>query len=372
MPSEGPALSATEIQAVERWIAGGGFIPDKQRNQSLASIAASRQVSAPPHYPKPLPVHAICFHPNGKEIFVGGYAEILRWSVRDQTLQQRIPVFGEHVFSISVHPNGNRMAVASGTPGIIGKVELVMLTDPNNRLVLCTQSDVPPDVAFAPDGNHLAVAGHYGNLQLFDIRSDADPKPIADLTSHADSILSVAWSEDGKRFITSSRDRTAKLFDGNRAELIVSYDRHERAVGGGAFLGTRTVTLDETGKLRLWQGDDEDRVLAEFSGLPRNLQKVVAWDQKVWVIDRDRIRSFSHHTATVDDGTDKDGKPKKRQVHKIKEQTVFTTSSQASPAVELVSLTIARDNLAAGSMQGDVWVWNIQTAEPLLHWTAKP
>ncbi len=373
MPSEGPALSPTEIQAVEQWIAEGCLMPDHQRNQPLASIAASRPVLAPLRYPKPLPIHAICFHPNGQEILVGGYAEILRWSIRDQTLQQRIPVFGEHVFSISIHPTGNRIAVASGTPGVIGKVELVMLTEPNTRIALGTQADIPPDVAFAPDGHRLAVAGHYGNLQLFALPTELDPPtPVADWTSHADSILSVAWSEDGKRFITSSRDRTAKLFEGKRAELIVSYDRHERAVGGGAFLGSRTVTLDETGKLRLWQGDDEDRVLAEFGGLPRSLQKVIAWDQKVWIIDGDRIRSFIHQTSTVDDGTDKDGKPKKRQVHKIKEHMVYTTPSQTGPAVELVSLTIARDNLAAGSMQGDVWIWNSQTAEPLMHWTAKP
>ena len=74
------------------------------------------------------------------------------------------------------------------------------------------------------------------------------------IENHADWILSLAFSPDGKRLITGSRDRTAKVYDLVAKESVFATDEHKTAVYAVAMLpdGMTGVSGAEDGNVRMW------------------------------------------------------------------------------------------------------------------------
>ncbi|MEG4798846.1 hypothetical protein QUA69_27735, partial [Microcoleus sp. LAD1_D1] len=64
-------------------------------------------------------------------------------------------------------------------------------------------------IAFSPDGLTLASASFDKTIKLWHLQSQ---KPIATLTGHSSSVLSIAFSPDGKTLASASFDKTIKLW----------------------------------------------------------------------------------------------------------------------------------------------------------------
>ena len=65
--------------------------------------------------------------------------------------------------------------------------------------------------AFSPDGKRIVTASEDKTARIWDA---ATGKPIGEpLKGHEDAVCSAAFSPDGKRIVTASRDKTARLWD---------------------------------------------------------------------------------------------------------------------------------------------------------------
>ncbi len=377
MPVDAEPLSAVQLAAVKAWIEAGAPIEETDLGRAMAELTIAPRIAAPEHYPRPLAVHALALHRGADELIVGGYAEVTRWSVRTDELLARIPVAGPHVGSLAVSSDRKQMVVSSGSPSQRGVIELMQLPElslpelglprqqwPGQQLphaALPATADVAPHLALSPDGMRVAIGGSDGSLRIAEILSDHRFGDLQIQTPHADAILAVAWSDNGERLLTASRDRTAKLFDTKSLELIASYDRHERAVGGVGFFGKRSLSFDETGRLRMMAGDDSDGIVAEQSGLPRVLQQIVATKDQIFIADRSRLRRFRIEKTTVDNGTSEDGKPKTKEVTRFREQSAL----EIAAGQWITSVAVNESAIAVGTQQGLVTVWDRSKEEQI-------
>jgi WD40 repeat protein len=86
-------------------------------------------------------------------------------------------------------------------------------------------------------------------------------RPLAKLAGHTDRVHSAAFSPDGTRIVTASRDGTAKLWDAATGRALANLTGHRNTVVSAQFSpdGTRVVTASDDKTARVW----------DVSGVPK-------------------------------------------------------------------------------------------------------
>jgi WD40 repeat protein len=112
------------------------------------------------------------------------------------------------------------------------------------------------NAAFSPDGRRIVTASWDKTARLWDAETG---KPIGEpLKGHEKAVNSAAFSPDGRRILTASEDKTAQLWDADTGKPIGEPLRgHEGKVWSAAFSpdGKRIVTASEDKTARLWDAE---------------------------------------------------------------------------------------------------------------------
>src|SRR5262249_11886058 len=80
-------------------------------------------------------------------------------------------------------------------------------------------------VAFSPDGKTVATRGTDNNARVWEVPTTqhwwpvTPPKPVGSLLWHQGEVSAIAFSPDGRRILTGSTDRFARLWDAPSAKL---------------------------------------------------------------------------------------------------------------------------------------------------------
>jgi WD40 repeat protein len=125
--------------------------------------------------------------------------------------------------------------------------------DRNTVPALVLRQEAKVHVAvFSPDGRRILTATADKTARVWDATTGA---PIGEPMRHEDEVVDAAFSPDGARIATASKDRTARLWDAATLKPLGEPMRHEHPVDHVAFnsTGTRIVTeCDEADSLQLW------------------------------------------------------------------------------------------------------------------------
>ncbi|MCY3019956.1 MAG: hypothetical protein NTW87_13130, partial [Planctomycetota bacterium] len=169
------------------------------------------------------------------------------------------------VNSVAFSPDGKRLATGSDVKKVINKKPIpgseepiVIETDDETvkvwdvetgreLLLLKGHASSVLSVAFSPDGKRLATAGH--TAKVWDAETGRE---LLTLEGHTELVKSLAFSPDSKRLATASADNTAKVWDAETGRELLTL-KHKWMVTSVAFApdGKRLVTgiTDKTAKV---------------------------------------------------------------------------------------------------------------------------
>src|SRR5205085_6889925 len=99
--------------------------------------------------------------------------------------------------------------------------------------------------------------GGEGAIRVWDLEAK---KAVLELRGHRSDVHAAAFSPDGKRLASGSKDTTVRVWDAETGEPLLVLRGHESEVYGVAFGGAdRLVSFGPDGKPRVW--DERERVV---------------------------------------------------------------------------------------------------------------
>lgn len=347
MPQKADPLPAREIALIERWINEGAANDGGSPERPIVELARETMLRPAPHrYPRPVPVTALAFSPDGRQIAAAGYFEITLWNTDDGWLRRRIAGLPERITALAWHPKRNLIAVTGGTPGQWGTAALIDPAADFQTRYLCDLADTALTVAFSPDGERIAVGSADRAIRIFTSAGKLERV----LRQHADWVEAVAFSADGKRLASASRDRTARVFSVANGELEATYTRHDSGVSAISFSPSGSTVLSAArGKsVHVWETvSGERKAELAFDSAPRQLR----------FLGPHLLMTTADHLV---------------RLHQLSDRQPLLRFFGHRDFIESLAISPAGTHFASGSHDGEVCLWSPGCESPVRKFIVRP
>jgi WD40 repeat protein len=347
MPAKGERLTAGQISIIEKWIAQGAKFDGSDPKALLVTLVPSKgHPQAPAKYPRAVPIMAMAFSPDGKELAVGGYHEITLWDPSSGKLVGRIGNIAQRTQRLAYSPDEKILAAASGTPGKVGEVKLL---DPVNRTIVADLDrvgDMLFAMAFNADGSRLACGGADNAIRVYDVKSR---KRELVIEQHADWVLGVVFTPDGEHLLSASRDKSARVLDAKSGAVEHAYLGHEEIVYSVAVSGDgkTAYSAGKDKKIHMWSVK-EGKKTGEIAGFDEDVFDVIVGGKFLFACSADK------------------------KVRQFEGRELVRTYPEFSDWVYAIAYDAKNNRIAAGSFGGEVRVWNVGDGKMVSSFIAAP
>jgi eukaryotic-like serine/threonine-protein kinase len=149
------------------------------------------------------------------------------------------------------------------TPASVSVFQEIRAAD-GQLAVLSGHREIVFSAAYSPDGTRIVTASRDKTARTWDARTGVQ---LAVLSGHGERVNSARYSPDGMRIVTASYDGTARIWDAQTgAQLaVLSGHGHEMLSASYSPDGTRIVTAGEDKTARIWDAQT-DAQLTVLSG----------------------------------------------------------------------------------------------------------
>lgn len=229
MPQKDDPLSANETELVRKWIEEGATFDGESPTLSFTSQALPRTHPTPPiTYRVPVPIMALAFSIDGKELAVAGHHEVTIWDPETGALLRRLQRLPLRIHSLKWLPNGKRIVIGGGTAGEYGELSLIDARTGERLKAIDTFEDLVLGVGIDKQAEHVAAVSADRTVRAYDL-NDGQRQWISNV--HSDQATSVSYSSDNRFVVSTSRDQTAKVINASNGELFTTYNGHRRNLG---------------------------------------------------------------------------------------------------------------------------------------------
>jgi WD40 repeat protein len=259
MPEEGEPLTAAEVEVLRRWIAEGA------RDDTQSAMAAESR--ATPVYERLPSVSALAWSPSGDLLAAAAHREILVFEGDSERPAHRWSGDALRIESIAFSSSGRFLAAAGGSPSEFGEIQIWDVAQGKMVRSIRTTNDLVHGIAFSDDESKVAVGCTDKLVRVFSVDTGEERMRC---DNHIDWVLATAFTHDGNRVVSASRDRALKLIDVATGHLIddvalprgplVSLARHpkEDLVVSGGVEGQVILSRMEGRGGRLAEGDNKE------------------------------------------------------------------------------------------------------------------
>lgn len=256
--------------------------------------------------------------------------DALHKAIQNSRIQYTLAKHSGDVIAVTYSPDGKLLATASSDK----KVILWEVETGKELMTLHGHSLGLEDIAFSPDGRFLATASNDKSVKLW---NPLNGQELRSLTGFTDVIWKISFSADSK-FLATAGNETVNIWDINTGQSILILEGQHAPVAFSP-LGKYLATSGDDGTTQLWDADSWQ----EYLSLP------FAANALAFSPDEERLVTAMEELKVWDVLTGEE----------------LMTTTEFNAVVVGVEYSPDGSQLAAGSQDGTVGIWDSQTGKRL-------
>jgi len=216
---------------------------------------------------------ALAFSPDGERLVTSSNSYVENLFVWDIASGQKIAELGQHGLQVAApirfDPDNNWIAAATTD----GEVIVWDAKTYDEILRFGTEGSLYVGLAVSPDGRQIAAShstylSEEGYVSIWDLSDFPRVEELDTFYAHADLILGLEFSPDGKLLATGSLDGTTRIWDASTGQELQQLAGHTDGVMDIAFhpSGEHLASASMDGTIRIWNISQSQEYLSFPTG----------------------------------------------------------------------------------------------------------